>query len=281
MDPSPTPPSHPPPPYSTLIATPIVSRCCLNISESCTYYHRHKPWCSTILTNLAISLLSEILEIFNLFLFSFSAIRATPGTEISPIKHSFSSLSAKNYLVFYFVFHNLSVLSNPTGAWPCHFPLLFLVHVHIAFICSRKAVFLRNFPVKLSELSWPRYRVDIHTHFELIYCTRILGGLRLLLNSTHFAEEWDILLFDVRFNGVCSERLVLGSCDKLFSLFPKITFLHCWSSSTMFYLLHPLFAVGFDREGVYSSNSQSAFCSFCSWLPWDADIYHFPIHPQV
>lgn len=52
------------------------------------------------------------------------------------------------------------------------------------------------------------------------------------------------------------------------------------SSSTMFYLLHPLFAVEFDRKRVYSSNFQSALCSFCSWLPWDFEIRHFLIRPQ-
>ena len=111
----------------------------------------HKPWCSTILTNFVISLLSEILVIFNLFLFSLSAIRASPGTEISTIKHWFSSLSGKNYVVFYFVFHNLSVMRNPTGALPCHFPLLFLVHVPTAFTCSRKAMFLRNVPMNYPD----------------------------------------------------------------------------------------------------------------------------------
>ena len=104
---------------------------------------------------------------------------------MSTIKHWFSSLSGKNYLAFYFVFHNLSVLRNPTGTLPCHFPLLFLVHVHSTYLQQEGHVF-KECP---SELSWPRYRVDFHTHFELVYCTRILGGLRLLLNSTHLAEE--------------------------------------------------------------------------------------------
>ena len=115
---------------ATFCNNSVVSRCCLKNFRNhakCTYYHRHNI---SLGISQSCNFSLEILILFNLFLLFFSYTGIPRQSEST----GFLPYLGKEYLGFYFAFHNLSVLRNPTGALSCHFTLLFLVHVHTIYL---------------------------------------------------------------------------------------------------------------------------------------------------